>query len=114
MEEHKDIITYDENWQSVSEPEYPVVRAPQDGGEESETVYPEKRRRQLPKQPVLVLQLILCLMLALAAFVLKGMGGELYDAVRQWYTDNLNRTAVFDGKLPPSLSHLFTATADEV
>lgn len=116
MEERKNQITYDENWQTVSEPEYPAVIAPENWDEptEAEPVREKtKRAFHSPKQPVLTLQLIICLLLGLAAFAVKGLGGEVYAKTRAWYYQNLNDTAIFDGSKQWDFQRFFTATADE-
>ncbi len=110
LEDYSQQITYDENWQSVSEPEIPVI-ATQNEEDEAESVI--KKSRKAPRQLVLTFQLVVCMIIALAAFVLKGIGGEVYAAVKDWYTANLNQTAIFDGNGGFSLSNLFAATKDE-
>ena len=112
MTEDHDLISYDEDWQSVSEPAEAVTVT---GAEpEGESVVARKRRFR-PKQPVLTVQLLCCLLLAAAAFVLKSVGGEWYDTARVWYFEQLNDTAVFDGSRDFDLQRLRgTATADEI
>ena len=58
---------------------------------------------------------VLLWLLAAAAFVLKSVGGEWYDTAREWYFEQLNDTAVFDGSRDVDLQRLSgTATADEI
>ena len=109
LEDYRQQITYDENWQSVSEPEIPVISTQ---SEEDETGAVVQKRKKPHKQLVLSFQLVCCLLIALAAFVLKSIGGDAYAAVKEWYTANLNQTAVFDGKGGFDLAKLF-ATPDE-
>lgn len=116
MEENQNWITYDENWQSVSEPEYPQIRPISDWEEEEraeEEPPREPRRHTAPKQLLLTAQLVTCILLALAAFALKGIGGEVYAVTREWYYANLNDTAIFDGSRGFDLQNLLNATADE-
>lgn len=119
MEENKNYITYDENWQSVSESEYPVMREPTEVYSEkeydNEVSKPRKRKLGAPKQLLITIQLILCVIIALAAFVLKSIGGEIYEMSRDWYYTQLNNSAIFDGKNSFEIDSLFgRATADEV
>ncbi len=112
MEENRNSITYDDNWQSVSESEVPVIldpaQTPEDDAAEPKPAAP-------PKQLLLTLQLVICLLTALAAFVLKSIGGELYQTAHEWYVSNLNNTAIFDGREDYNLGILTEkATADEV
>lgn len=119
LEENKNYITYDENWQSVSESEYPVMREPTEVYSEkeydNEVSKPRKRKLGAPKQLLITIQLILCVIIALAAFVLKSIGGEIYEMSRDWYYTQLNNSAIFDGKNSFEIDSLFgRATADEV
>ena len=116
LEERQNQITYDENWQSVSEPEYPAVVSPGDWSEPQEPAHEQEHTNRgfhAPKQPVLTMQLIICLLLGLAAFAVKGLGGVAYAQTRAWYYHNLNDTAVFDGARQWDFQRFFTATADE-
>lgn len=114
MNEEFNSITYDENWQSVSEPETPVLSSVDDEPDDDE-IKREKHHKSAPKHILLTVQLAVCVLLALAAFALKGIGGEVYEAVKGWYYTQLNDTAIFDGgiKSIPQLINS-SATADEV
>ena len=64
---------------------------------------------------MLTVQLVCCILLAVAAFALKGIGGEVYEAAKDWYITQLNDTAIFDGgssSIPQLINN--TSTADEV
>ena len=114
LNEEFNSITYDENWQSVSEPETPVLSAA-DNEPDDEGIILEKRKKSAPKHILLTVQLVCCILLAVAAFALKGIGGEVYEAVKDWYFTQLNDTAIFDGGsngIPQLLNN--SATADEV
>ena len=53
-----------------------------------------------------------CILLAVAAFALKNIGGEVYRTARAWYYEQLNDTVIFDGsRIAEEL--LPAATADE-
>ena len=105
-------ITYDENWQSVSEPETAVVSMPQEDGEDGCSPQP-RQRRSFSRQPVLTLQLVLCVLLGIAAFVFRGFGGEAYDAAHDIYVSMLNDTAIFDRVRSFDAAELIS-TADEI
>lgn len=101
LDERISTITYDENWQNVSEPEYPVLKA--DAEEDSlqeDGIQIAKNREKKPTSTYLLLtiQLIACLIIALAAFVIKSIGGELYEVTHSWYSYQLNNTAIFDNE----------------
>ena len=117
MDENNNNITYDENWQSVSETEYPVIASSNPEDETSDYNIPKekKTKRNPPSQLLVTIQLILYIIIALAAFLLKNMGGTFYSTAHDWYYSNLNSSAIFDGNSDFDLNSLFNkATADEV
>ena len=115
MEENYSTISYDENWQDVTAPEYPVILEPSGYDDpQEEPAKRERRKREAPKQLLLTLQLTACVLLGLAALVIKGIGGELYQTVRDWYYTQLNRSAVFEEDRSFDFSALLPqGTADE-
>lgn len=48
------------------------------------------------REIVVTCQLVICIIIALIAFVIKGMGGELYEKVREFYYENLNSSLIID------------------
>ena len=56
--------------------------------EDEATVVKKDRHYGIPL--LLVVQLVLCVLVFLAAFGIKTFGGELYNTLHQWYYDNLN------------------------
>lgn len=112
-EENKNVITYDENWQSVTEPEYPSFVSGEEQPEQPEISEKKKPYKPEKRRLLLGFQLAFCALTALAAFALKGLGGEVYQTCRMWYYNNLNDTAVFDKAHDFDLSSLFTSTKDE-
>ena len=115
---NRNTITYDDDWKSVSYSEYPKTTEDFDSSEEEEkSLSPEKNiaKKNSPKQLVITIQLVCCILIALAAFLLNLFGGEVYAATREWYYSNLEKSVVFDtGDNKIDLSNLFTATSDEV
>nr|WP_303252898.1 hypothetical protein [uncultured Ruminococcus sp.] len=115
---NRNTITYDDDWKSVSYSEYPKTTEDFDSSEEEEkSLSPEKNiaKKDSPKQLVITVQLVCCILIALAAFLLNLFGGEVYAATRDWYYSNLEKSVVFDtGDNKIDLSNLFTATSDEV
>lgn len=119
-EENKNSITYDEGWQNVSKSEYPVTAShnysENEDKETSNQNLPNKRKaKNSPKQLLITIQLILCILIALAALVIKSIGGNFYSAAQKLYYSNLNNSAIFDNSTDFNLKKLFgTATKDEV
>lgn len=115
---NRNTITYDDDWKSVSYSEYPNTTEDFDSSEKEEkSLSSEKNiaKKDSPKQLVITVQLVCCILIALAAFLLNLFGGEVYAATREWYYSNLEKSVVFDtGDNKIDLSNLFTATSDEV
>lgn len=111
MEENNNSVVYEENWQQVSEPEYCVIN---DTGDEEDTHEQQSVRKRANHPLLLTIRLIICLLIAAAAFVIKSIGGDFYDNALKLYHSQLAQSAVYDGKRQYDLSYLFTkATADE-
>lgn len=115
---NRNTITYDDDWKSVSYSEYPKTTEDFDSSEEEEkSLSSEKNiaKKDSPKQLVITVQLVCCILIALAAFLLNLFGGEVYAATRDWYYSNLEKSVIFDtGDNKIDLSNLFGATSDEV
>lgn len=115
-EENKNSITYDENWQSITKSEYPQITEPENEKEENPSLEKKKQKnhKDSPKQYLITIQLVVCIIIALLAFMLKSFGGEFYTMAHDWYYSELNNSAIFDDNKSFSLSELFgTATQDE-
>ena len=105
-------IVYDENWQSVTTPEYPALSS----GEESPSRMPENpepKPLNLPKQYLLTFQLVICVLAGIAAFALKSIGGETYEKIRDWYYSELNNTVIFDNNSGFDLNLLLGRTTPD-
>lgn len=115
MDENKNTITYDENWRQVSQPEIYLPRE-DEPIEESENVGITRKKHPKASRPLLLgVQLTLCLLIAAAAVIIKGIGGDTYSEISRLYRSSLNSAAIFDGRQSLDLSRLFTgATADEL
>ena len=114
-EENKNSITYDEGSESVTNCEYPVVGSANfeetgdDKGQQG-----KKNKDNSPKQLLITIQLILCILIALAALVIKTIGGDFYASSREMYYSSLNNSAIFDNSDNFNLNKLFgSATEDE-
>lgn len=117
-EENKNSITYDENWQSIAASEYATV-CDEDYEDEEKTSEPEqkpKKQSNAPKQYLIVFQLIVCIIIALAALVLETIGGDIHKTVSDWYYTNLNKSVIFNiGDDIVNLNRLISgATPDEI
>lgn len=118
-------ITYDEGWQSVSTPEYPQTLSDfseedyneeemQDELREEEQAKKPKKKRETPIQLLMIIQLVLCLLICLVAYVLKNVGGDWYNTVHSWYETQLsNELTAEDIFKDADITKLLTATNDE-
>lgn len=115
---NRNTITYDDDWKSVSYSEYPKTTEDFEVDEEdAKPTLSEKStaKKDSPRQLVITVQLVCCILVALAAFLLNLFGGEVYAATRDWYYSNLEKSVIFDaGDNKIDLSNLFGATSDEV
>lgn len=115
-EENKNSITYDEGWESVTNCEYPVVGSA-DLEENDDNVKQKVKNKKdtSPKQLLITIQLIVCILIALAALVIKTIGGDVYAAAREMYYSSLNNSAIFDNSYNFDLNKLFgSSTQDEI
>ena len=97
--DNRNTITYDDDWKSVSYSEYPKASEELDSDEEdvnSLSAENSDEKKNSPKQLVITIQLVCCILVALAAFLLNLFGGEVYAATREWYYSNLEKSVVFD------------------
>lgn len=116
-EENKNSITYDEGWESVTNYEYPVVGTTNTeiNDDESIKLKEQKKKENSPKQLLITIQLIICILIALAALLIKSFGGDFYASARELYYSNLNNSAIFDNSDNFNLNKLFSsATQDEI
>lgn len=56
----------------------------------------KEKNKNLQKETVIICQLVLCIILAIAAYVIKSLGGEIYETVKEAYYDHLNNSLVID------------------
>lgn len=118
-EDNRNTITYDDDWKSVSYSEYPKTAENYESDETDDTDDKSANQRinkkDSPRQLVITVQLVCCILVALVAFLLNLFGGEVYAATREWYYSNLEKSVIFDADDNQiDLSNLFTATSDEV
>ena len=109
-------ITYDDGWQSASCPEYSVPANAETESADTMEAVSKKRKKSHNSQVLITTQLIICLLIALAAFIIKTIGGDFYANTRQWYYGELNKSIIAKD-IPDdyNLSEIFgTATDDEV
>ena len=108
-------ILYDENWQNVTSPEYPVLNEREETpAQKPETPEnPEPKPINFPKQYLLTFQLVVCILAGIGAFAIKSIGGDTYETIRDWYYSELNNTAIFDNNSGFDLNLLLGRTTPD-
>lgn len=114
-EENRNTITYDENWQSVADAEYPQIIEPNEDEEIIQKKGKKDKEKDYPKQHLLTFQLVVCLIIVILAFALKSIGGEIYTIVHDWYYSELNNSVIFEDDSKIDIDSLFgVSTSNEV
>ena len=66
----------------------------------------------IPKQIVIIFQLAICVAIAIALFIIKYIGGSLYENIKEYYLTNINNSVITEFNL--SSGNDFASTlADE-
>ncbi len=113
-------ITYDENWQTVSTPEYAQTVSAKDDEdsltEESENIVKKpKKKRDSPIQLLIIIQLTVCILICIFAYAVKNIGGDFYSNLRTWYYDNLSNTLVVENNVEIDFTDILkNSTNDEI
>lgn len=94
-----DKIEYDENWQTVSSQTYaqPYCEESQEEqlhNEEAIKGEIKAKKEKSPKQLVIILQLILCILIFSAFYILKQTGSDFYSEISRWYSESLNNSLI--------------------
>ena len=84
-----DNLSYEEGWKDAGEPvEYERYTDP---SSESPPEKPKKKPKKKGGKPlVLIVQLGLCLLMVLSAYVVKTLGGRVYGELHSWYQSELS------------------------
>ena len=114
---HRSEIIYEEGWRE-SAPAADAGDIPLDEADSS----PESKAPEGGKPLLIALQLILCLLAALALFLLKTMDSEPYHDFMKFYHEELNKPIISQGvfdaldisKLLAENSVTVQATPDEI
>ncbi len=116
-EYRKDEIIYDEDWLRVDTPlerEYPAQ------SEEYNAPALDERNIKKPRPkrtfPALItIQLVVCLVIAFAVFMLKAMNSDVYHQFCDWYNEQMQYTLVSDDTFESiDLSQYLPASFDEI
>ena len=85
-------INYADDWKKASEPvryEKKEVQTPA----ESEKI---KKKPKAAKPLLTLIQIVLCLLIVAAAYILKVFGGEFYNTVNTAYKNEINREIILN------------------
>lgn len=93
-------IIYEDDWKNVSKPEYAPINDYDNENDEEQTSFQQekitKKKSNSPKQLLITLQLIACILIVLFAFAVKSTGGEFYKTLHNMYYTALNNSVIFD------------------
>lgn len=105
--DNPETLTLNDNWQQVYNP----VRyeKPTESVEKPQSKKKAKKKRE--SRPLLIIiQIILCAIAVLSAYILQIFGGDLYKTVHDWYYGNLNAELIASDTFENfSLDNLFDA-----
>ena len=91
MDNHNN-ISYDDNWKFASEP----VRIEKREERVAEKAPEHKKKTKIGRPVLTLLQIILCLLIVLSAYILKLFGGDLYKNIKQAYETELNNEIILN------------------
>ncbi len=116
-EYRKDEIIYDEDWLRVDTPlerEYPAqIEEHNSPADDARNLKKQRPKRTFPA--LITIQLVLCLIVAFAVFMLKAMNSDLYHQFCKWYNDSMQYTLVPDDTFYDiDLSQYLPASFDEI
>jgi len=123
-----DQISYEDGWRNVSQPEYytyvptnlPAVQNNKgkekhdfediDGDETNKT---RAKKITANKPWLIIIQLILCIILFIAALILKEINTDFFNTLKSWYTAELNNSLIITDGFNLKNPFVLQATPDE-
>ena len=93
---NKNTITYEDGWQEVSSTEYPQSSEIEVDEATSEEPVIKKEKNKSYGQLLVTVQLVICILIAIAALLLKTVGGDIYKYASEWYYSELNKSIIAD------------------
>lgn len=98
-------ISYDKNWKKASDPIRYIP--PKDS-----TAKKDESKPQPTGKPLLtIIQIIICLIIVLTAYIIKTFGGEIYKNIKSLYETEINNEIILN-PYENSLDKLINATKD--
>ena len=88
--DNPDNISYDEGWKNAYEP----LRYESADIAQAQPKKSTKKKRSYPFPLLISIQIIICLLIVLSAFVIKQIGGELYRTVKSEFNKNINNEII--------------------
>ncbi len=117
QDNRKDEILYDEDWLSVDTPVFVDESFEKsDSTESDEKTHNRKSAEKKRSFPALVtIQLVVCLIIAFAVFMLKAMNSQTYKDFCDWYNEQMQDTLLSNSAFENiDLSQFVKATTDQV
>lgn len=114
-----DRIIYDEGWQKVSTEQVVVPLSDKEATEKENTSKQEvketKKKKQHSFPPLVSIQLVICIMIAVVLFALKFMDSDVFSALSEWYHDMSEITLVPNSTFENfDLSEYLPASTDQL
>lgn len=105
--DNPETLTLNDEWQQVYNP----VRYEKPAESIEQPQKKKKVKKKTATKPLLIIiQIILCSIVVLSAYLLKTFGGDLYTTVHDWYYSNLNAELIMSDTFENfSLNNLFDA-----
>lgn len=99
-------ISYDEGWKDAYTPVHQTKKPEK---EVSEKQVKEKKKTNFSIPLLTIIQLVICFIAVVAAFGLKIFGGDLYQAVHNWYYEQLSDEIIMNESFDSFSLNSFTS-----
>lgn len=100
-------ISYEEGWKSAVNP----VRYVKNDINPDNQLTKSENKKAIARPLVTIIQIILCLLIIISAFIIKSFGGESYRIIKKAYQTELNNEIIMN-PYENNLDNLFNAAED--
>ncbi len=98
-------ISYDKNWKKASDPVRYIP--PRDSAVKED----EPKPKHTGKPLLTIIQIIICLIIVLTAYIIKTFGGDIYKNIKSVYKSEINNEIILN-PYENSLDKLINAAKD--
>lgn len=100
-------ISYEDGWKNASNP----VRYEKSTDKQDNQVQKEVKKKPTGRPLLTIIQIVLCFLIVLAAYIIKLFGNDLYKNVKSFYQTQLNNEIIMN-PYENDLNNLFNAAKD--